>query len=395
MGFSEPPCPYSEVRRVDLVTSAHLQWRDPPITSREWTPPKEAPHRHPGRWGQWDNPEVGVRTQVLAESQGSSPSSRQKQKVGPWSVCRDPGDGGGPAAAPSPDFGPCSSARGGWARGLLPLTGVGVPWDGAACGCVAGGFGAPGWSQAFHALPQVALPLGRSRWSVLLGRPELGHAPGPGWWRPSVPLHVLGDGGDVAGEGSDAGAGLEGGQRQAAAGPQAPLPGQPAGLLLLPHPLQDLLQHGEKEPRHLLHLGLLLRQQLPEPAGRGGGSPGGGTWPQGLLCAPPRSSLKPPTSPEVTQSHPTSLLPQPIPSSNPSSATSGLHEPQLPHLSSGVTATFLWFNELTWKTLALAQVIHVGVVRGTHGFHRPGYEAFWLIPSLHSPLSAHWPESPL
>lgn len=48
----------------------------------------------------------------------------------------------------------------------------------------------PGKAQASHALPRVALPLGRSRGSVLLGRPELRHAPGPGRW-PCIPLHVL------------------------------------------------------------------------------------------------------------------------------------------------------------------------------------------------------------
>ena len=132
-----------------------------------------------------------------------------------------------------------------------------------------------GMIQVYHTLPEGAPPPAGEAGSVLLPCPELGQAPGPR--RRRVPLHVLGDGVDVAGKGGDARTAPEGGQG-ASGGPQAPLARQPLRLLLLLHPLQDLLQHRAEKPGHLLHLRLLLRHQLPEPGCRGPEDQAGLRW---------------------------------------------------------------------------------------------------------------------
>lgn len=82
--------------------------------------------------------------------------------------------------------------------GVLPegfLHFTGMSWDGITswdpCQGQGEGSRTRDQSPASHALPLVAPLLGRgANGSVLFGRPELGHAPGPERRR-RVPLHVL------------------------------------------------------------------------------------------------------------------------------------------------------------------------------------------------------------
>lgn len=72
---------------VAASSSARPRGWDPPVTSREWTPPnRPLIVSYPGRWGEWDNPGGGVRTRGLGEKSGQFFVS-QTQAEGGALVC--------------------------------------------------------------------------------------------------------------------------------------------------------------------------------------------------------------------------------------------------------------------------------------------------------------------